>query len=81
MSLVIKQGETQVASTAQPTKPKQEKDEPIVKPESKADKLKAVASVAASLNKQYDTKLSPKVGEGEGGCSHSLDPYLSPDAR
>jgi recombination protein RecA len=34
----------------------------------KSDKLKAVASVAASMNKQYDTKLIQKLGKGKAAA-------------
>jgi recombination protein RecA len=62
MSLVIQKESTLVASTAVS---KQEKDEPIVQLTNKSDKLKAVASVAASMNKQYDCKLIQKLGKGK----------------
>jgi len=63
MSLVIQKDKSLVAATVVPTKPA--KDEPIVRLTDKADKLKAVASVAASLNKQYDCKLIQKLGKGK----------------
>lgn len=65
MSLVIQKEATLVASTATKPASKPEKDEPIIKLTNKADKLKAVASVAASMNKQYDTKLIQKLGKGK----------------
>jgi recombination protein RecA len=62
VSLVISKEPTQVASTA---KAAAKPEEPIVKLTNKADKLKAVALVAASMNKQYDTKLIQKLGKGK----------------
>lgn len=64
MSLVIKQEQTQIASTAMPPKPVQ-KAESQSKPMTKEEKLKAVASVAASLNNTYDCKLVQKLGKGK----------------
>jgi recombination protein RecA len=70
MSLVISKESTLVASTAMKavSKPAEPKDEPIIKPTNKADKLKAVASVAASMNKQYECKLIQKLGKGKAAA-------------
>lgn len=65
MSLVIQKEPTLVASTAKsPSKP-----EPTVKVLlTKEDKLKAVASVAASINNTYDCKLIQKLGKGKAAA-------------
>lgn len=62
MSLVIQKEATLVASTVVP---KPEPQSAPVKPMNKSEKLEAVASVAASMNKQYDTKLIQKLGKGK----------------
>jgi recombination protein RecA len=63
MSLVIQKEPSLIASTVVPKSAP--KSEPPAKPLTKEEKLKAVASVAASMNSTYDTKLIQKLSKGK----------------